>query len=283
MKTKFNNSTRQPARQAIQQFNNSGFTLIELLVVVVMLSALVTMLIITINPIKQLQKAKDARRQHDLLQIRNALDSYFNDLNCYPATLTIGGQFNKGATVYMQKTPQDPDYANGSASYAYEVDNTSSCSQWNVLYAKLSNSQNLQVSCSLSQMKDSNGNACVPTNYQALGYNYCVLSGKVNCDFISSNPLPSPVLPSSTPTPTPTPTPTSTSAPTPTSTPTSTPTPTATPTPTPPPFNCSPNYFAVSVGLCNSVTSNQCTIYGGSLTCYSGPGATVCSGNLCTQ
>ncbi len=197
------------------KFKTAGFTLIELLVVIIILSALVTMTLVAINPIRQISKAKDAQRQQDLVQLRNSLDTYLNDANCYPSTLTFGAQFANGGTVYMQKTPQDPDYANGRASYAYETESAGVCPQrqWNVLFAKLSNSQNLQVSCSLLQMKDSNGNVCVPTNYQSLGYNYCVLSGKVNCDYIAAHPLQGVSLPSSTPTPTSMPT--STSSPTP--------------------------------------------------------------------
>ena len=234
----------------------SGFTLIELLVVLVILSVLVTMTIISINPISQIAKAKDAQRQHDLLQIRNALDTYFNDANGYPASLTIGGQFKNGAAVYMQKIPQDPDYANGNASYAYETETTSSNPQWNVLFAKLSNPQNLQVSCSLLQMTDSAGKPCVPTNFQSLGYNYCALSGKVNCDYITANP----VQGISVPTPSPTSVPTST--------PTPTPTPSPTPTPTPP--TCLTGWTGCPGGgqTCNSISQSNCQQFGGSTPCW---------------
>ncbi len=249
------------------------------------MSILLTLLIVTINPIKQLQKARDAQRQHDVFQIRNSLDAYYNDKNCYPISLTMGAQFNSGSTVYIQKVPQDPDFSNNYPSYIYETNQSQFCPQWNIIFAKLSSTQSLQTSCALTQLKNTNGNDCLPTNYIDLGYNYCVISGKVDCDYVSANPLQPPLFATPTPTPVPTatPTPTPTSAPTPTPTSAPTPTPTPIPTPTPVPFNCSPNYFAVSAGLCNIVTSNQCTIYGGSLTCYSGPGTTTCSGNLCTQ
>ena len=244
------------------------------------------MAIITINPIRQLNKARDVRRQHDLTQIRSALDSYLSDTNCYPSSISMGGSFTQGSTVFLQTVPQDPDYgAAGAASYLYETDG-SSCPQWNVLFAKLVSASNLQTACALSSLSN-----CLPTNYQALGYNYCVVSGNVNCSYISSNPLPNPVVGTSTPVPTgtstptggPTATPTSTPLPTSSPTPTPLPTPTPSPTPTPPPFNCSPNYFAVSSNRCNSVVSNQCTIYGGTLVCYSAGGTNTCSGNICTQ
>lgn len=272
------------------KINNGGFTLIELIVVVAILSVLITMILVTINPVRQLEKAKDAQRQHDIFQIRNALDTYYNDNNHYPLPtgtwgFPFGSEFNSGSTVYLQKTPQDPDFSNGGDSYIYQVDGSSS-PQWNVLYAKLSSADNLQTSCPLLQLKNSSGGVCVPINYQSLGYNYCLPSGKVNCDYISSSMLPGP-LP--TPIPTSSSNPSSSPAPTslPTASPTSSPVPTVTPTPTPtpPPFDCSvTGYFAVSSGRCNSVTKDQCTIYPpGSLTCYSGPGTSSCSGNLCTK
>ena len=210
----------------------SGFTLIELVVVILILSVLVTISIVTINPIKQIQKAKDAQRQHDLSQIRNSLDNYYNDTNCYPTSLTMGSQFSSGSTIYIQKVPQDPDFLNGySDSYLYQTDKTQTCPQWNVLFAKLSSTEGVQTSCSLTQLTDSTGKQCVPVNYQSLGYNYCVLSGKVDCDYISANSLPPPLFATPIPTSIPTPTPVLT----PTPIPTPTPTPTATPIPTPNP------------------------------------------------
>ncbi len=243
------------------------------------------MAFVALNPVRQIEKAKDARRQHDLTQIRSSLDSYLSDRNCYPDSITMGGTLSRGSTVYMQTIPQDPDYSGGGASYLYETDG-SSCPQWNVLFAKLSTSENLQTSCALAQLSN-----CLPTNYTALGYNYCVVSGDVNCSYISTNPLPNPVTGSATPMPTPsasaTPLPTPSSSPTPSASPTPSPSPTSSPTPapspTPPPFNCSPNYYAVSSGRCNIVVPSQCYIYGGTLTCYSGPGTTTCTGQLCTQ
>jgi len=286
MKTKFNNST-------IQQFNNRGFTLIELVVVIFILSVLVTMSIVTLNPIKQLQKAKDAQRQHDLSQIRNSLDNYYSDNNHYPTSLTMGISLNSGSTVYIQKVPQDPDYLNGyGASYLYQTDIAQTNPQWNVLFAKLSSTQGVQTTCSLTQMTDSTGKQCVPINFKSLGYNYCVVSGKVDCDYIAANSLPSSsfATPAPTPVPTPTPIPTPTPVTTPTPTPIPTPTPVTTPTPTPVACDCSPNsYFAVSNGICNSIfPASQCDIYTPSsgLACYSVGSinsSPTCNGCRCTK
>ncbi len=183
---------------------------------------LITFLIVTINPIRQIQKAKNAQRQHDISQIINALDTYYSDKNCYPISLTMGAQFSSGSIIYMRKVPQDPDFSNGSnPSYLYQTD-TTQCPQWNVLFAKLSSAQDVQTSCPLTQLSD-----CLPVNYQSLGYNYCRLSGKVDCAYISANPLPAPLFATPTSTPVPTPTP-----PVPTPTGSGVPLPTPTPVPT---------------------------------------------------
>ena len=242
--------------------------------VIVMLSAFLLMAILILNPIAQLNKAKDAQRKQDLEQIRSALDTYYNDTGCYPALVPFGGEWKVGNTVYMKKVPQDPDCYTGGYCYVYQANNSGSCPQWNVLYTHLlvkMTATELQKSCPLRTV----------CGVLFTRYNYCIFSGNLDCTYIKTNPMPTPNV-SLTPTPTSTPAPTPT--PTPTPVPTPTPTPIPTPTPTSPPYNCSPNsYFAVSAGRCNSVSSNQCTIYGGTLTCYSGPGILNCSGFLCTQ
>jgi prepilin-type N-terminal cleavage/methylation domain-containing protein len=281
-RTLFN--SRNYGKSFLRRFANSkntylfGFTLIELLVVVIILSTLATMAVTIINPIKQLSKVKDAQREHDLVQIRNALDTFYSDSNCYPESLP-SGNFSQGSTVFLQKVPQDPDYSQGAnPSYAYLTDTSRGCPQWNVLFAKLSNAQNLQVSCSLSQLAN-----CLPTNYQSLGYNYCTVSGKVDCAYISANATqglssPAPTLP---PTPAPTAQPSITPSPTPVgATPSPTPigaTPAPTPAPTAPPPTCPENYYACTgtPAICNGLSTdpgNQCQVHGGTYSC-------VCSSN----
>ncbi len=237
-----------------------GFTLVELIVVIAILSVLMVAFFMLFNPLSQLDKAKDAQRKHDFEQIRNALDTYYNDNNCYPTKLQgvpFGSAWSAGSTVYMKKVPQDPDCSKTGYCFVYQTD-ASNCPQWNVLYTRLSRPTNSLTSCLMFQ-------AC---GYLQTKYNYCVMSGNVDCSYVKSNPLPTPL----TPTPGPTSAPIGGA--------------TSTPAPTQAPGNCSPNYFAVSSGLCNSVTSNNCTIYGGSLTCYSGASGsdpTKCTGFLCTQ
>jgi len=66
--------------------SGAGFTLIELLIVVAVLGILAAGIIIVMNPADQIRKAKDAQRKSDLFQIKNALETYYNDFGQYPAS-----------------------------------------------------------------------------------------------------------------------------------------------------------------------------------------------------
>ena len=161
-----------------------GFTLVELLVVVAMLASLFTLLLFIVNPLNQINKVKDATRQHDLATIKTALDAYYNDHGCYPLLLTFGNSFSQSNNIYMKLVPNDPDTT--TTAYVYQTDGTS-CPQWNVLYAKLkSNAIDVEgkTLCALNSRSN-----CVPLNYTALKYNYCAISGDVNCSYVSTSSL----------------------------------------------------------------------------------------------
>lgn len=217
-----------------------GFTLVELLVVIAMIGVMLSFLFLLLNPFKQIEKARDAQRQQNLKQINSALDTYYNDNNCFPLSLSFGSAWQQGSAVYMKKIPQDPNCASGSSCYAYITDTTSNCPAWNILFTKIYQSSVNVSTCALEQLSN-----CLPLNYAQSGYNYCVLSGKVDCAYISNISLPvnagAPVL---------------TLTPTigPTSTPTITPTPTLIPTPTP----CSKDYSCTGTILrCNIVPAGS--------------------------
>jgi type II secretory pathway pseudopilin PulG len=195
-----------------------------------MLGILLSFLLIFINPFKQIDKARDAQRIQNLKQINNSLDTYYNDNNCYPLSLTFGNSWQQGSAVYMKKIPQDPSCYTGGSCYAYVVD-SASCPQWNVIFAKLYSSSLNAPTCTLEQYSN-----CVPSNYAQSGYNYCVVSGEVDCAYINTTTLPA-------------------NAGAPTVTPTTAPTtaPTVTPTPTDVP-GCSKNYSCTGSPLrCNVI------------------------------
>lgn len=222
---------------------HNGFTLIELLVVIAMLGVLFLGLIFSLNPLAQYRKAQDSQREHDLEQIKQALDTYYNDTKCYPTALSALG------TKYLQKLPLDPT----GVSYAYQTDG-SSCPQWNVLYAALESTAIPQNACPLASQT-----SCLPKNYTTEKYNFCMPSGEVDCASIASGTISSSGLGGSGGSGGGT-----------------------NPTPTPSVISCpSNNYVACtgankcnSIGLVNGVPT-QCYGYGGTYQCYCGS----CSAN----
>ena len=194
---------------------SSGFTLIEVLVATTILATLVGGVLLSLNPIGQINKGRDAQRQADLQSIKTGLDLYYNDNKCYPTALPFGQEWRVNNTVYMKKVPQDPQCnEDGTGTcYRYRTDSgaANNCPQWNVVFAQLSRNSTLANACPLSSLSN-----CTPAGYSN-GQYACVLSGGVNCDLLASasiiggslesvSPTATPTLPPS-PTPTPTPTP----------------------------------------------------------------------------
>ncbi len=244
------------AVQAIKKSSQTGFTLVELVVVIIIVGVIFVSLAVLFNPIAQIARSQNATRQHDLEQIKSALDAYMSDTGCYPTSVGFGFSWSgSGGGVYMKKVPQDPTCnSDGTNCYVYQTDTTSSCPQWNVVYAKLASPIPKNTTCPL-QAKDN----CIPPNFSTINMNYCVLSGNTDCSYVASNPIVE-AVPSG---PVPTPTPVNQQQ-----------NPTNTPIPnTPTPATCAPgNYFACTgVGAqgCNAISpDNKCSVLGGNLQCY---------------
>jgi len=160
-----------------------------------MIGILSTVLIARLDPVGQINKAKDAQRQHDLTQIKTALDTYYNDHNRYPETLA---ELTLGNQPYIKALPKDP--STGS-DYVYALDNANP--QWDVLFTKLSRVPSNQNSCPVTSLP-----SC-PQYNATWG---CTMSGKVDCTYLTTSftlpdsgilPTSVPAPPTSTPTPTP--------------------------------------------------------------------------------
>ena len=126
--------------------------------------------VVILNPQLQIDRVKDAQRQNDISQIKTALDAYYNDNNCYPASLSgIGSQ-------YIVRLPKDPV---AKSDYFFEPE-AGVCPQWIMLYAKLARSQ--PSACRLVM-------GCQPVNYSSGNY-ACIALGNSNCAAISAYTIP---------------------------------------------------------------------------------------------
>jgi len=149
-----------------------GFTLIELLVVVGILGILAATLLVTINPLAQIQKSNDAQRKGDLESVQRALELYYNDNGSYPATLNWGNAW----TPYINKLPKDP-----VSTYSFVYFSTG---QAYYLYAHLQRGSSDTQSCN-------SGNACSGFSSGISGFPNSSACGAV-CNYGVTSPNVSP-------------------------------------------------------------------------------------------
>lgn len=96
--------------------NRKGFTLIELLLAMALMAILIVVFIASFSV--TLKRGRDQRRKNDLSQLQKALELYYEDNVTYPTFDIFLGPNKKFCktiacanteTVYMVKTPSDPD------------------------------------------------------------------------------------------------------------------------------------------------------------------------------
>lgn len=79
----------------------------ELLVIIAMVSILVLVSVVLINPVRQFQKGRDTQRRNTLKQLQGLIEQYYNDHGSYPDT---GG-------VWYSSEPDDLTYGNNSGDW----------------------------------------------------------------------------------------------------------------------------------------------------------------------
>ncbi len=112
--------------------NNKGFTLIEVLLVVAIIAILAGIVIIAVNPSKQLADSRNAQRRADVSTILNAVYQYSIDNGSIPAsvTTTAAEVCNTGGTCtgltdlsvltasgkYLVSIPKDPSTSTANST-----------------------------------------------------------------------------------------------------------------------------------------------------------------------
>lgn len=193
-KLRIGNSFFKISNRKSQFPTQKGFTLIEILVATTILATLAGGVLLTLNPIGQINKSQDVQRTSDLQAISTALDLYYHDTGCYPPdpsvdsvkSVPFGNAWRINNTVYMKKVPQDPKCSGTSGTcyhYRSDTNKNNSCPQWGVVFAQLSKNSTLVNACPLSTLSN-----CTPDGYSQGKY-ACVMQGAVNCSDLASTSL----------------------------------------------------------------------------------------------
>lgn len=109
-----------------------AFTLVEILIVLAVISSLLILGFLAVP--SQIKKARDAARKAHLNIMKNAINEYYQDTDCYPQTLPLcENPFMLADSIIKDTIPCDPF---SKQSYVY-VSEISQCPSWYQLYANL--------------------------------------------------------------------------------------------------------------------------------------------------
>ncbi len=142
-----------------------GISITELLIVVAVLAVLMIVFLAAFKPWTQQAKARDARRKSDLQKLKNPLEDYYNDNNCYPEALPTL------VSDYLGELPKDPDTGE---EYEYAWDEN--C-EWYRIYTTLeftADPEIVEVGCGAGCGPEGDDGTCE--------YNYGVSGGSVGLE-----------------------------------------------------------------------------------------------------
>jgi len=74
----------------LKKRRNKGFTLLEILLVIAAIGILAGIVIVAINPLRQIAKVRQAERASEINQLNKAIEQYNIAEGKYPDALTIG-------------------------------------------------------------------------------------------------------------------------------------------------------------------------------------------------
>ena len=126
----------------MSQTKNKGFTLLEILLVVAAIAILAGIVILAINPAKQLADTRNAQRKQDVVTISNAIYQYYIDSGSLPDNISTSateicatGNTTSTCTgasliplleltadeTYISSVPSDPNGTCAALGVCYEV------------------------------------------------------------------------------------------------------------------------------------------------------------------
>jgi prepilin-type N-terminal cleavage/methylation domain-containing protein len=88
--------------------NKKGFTILELSIVIVILTIISSLMFVSFNTARQVNR--DTKRVADVNEMQTALALYYRDWGRYPSTSAVTGgmAFASGTITYLSPWPQDP-------------------------------------------------------------------------------------------------------------------------------------------------------------------------------
>ncbi len=182
--------------------NSRAFTLVEVLIVVLIISIMVIVSLILLDPLLIVGKGYDAQRKGDLNRFKKQMEQYYSDKGCYPPLAEVcfsggtnGVLANKTSCIlcgsesgsptlspyYDKPLPCDPNYP--TYSYLYAINTSASagekaCPRSYSVFSKLSAPQDpdsMQLGCGEG--------GCGPNGS---GYDYGVTSPNISLKATSS-------------------------------------------------------------------------------------------------
>lgn len=133
--------------------NKKGFTLLEILLVIAAIGILAAIVIVAINPTRQLAQVRNSTRQSDVNNLSKALDQYLIDQGGYPTSITgeyveICAQDAPDCTgfldlqtalvpTYIAAIPSDPQATGNGSGYRVAVNSNNDAVSVDALNAEL--------------------------------------------------------------------------------------------------------------------------------------------------
>lgn len=135
----------------------SALTLMEILIFFSLVGILTIIILLTLNPKKQVEKSWDGKRKNELGQLKKILEDWYNDKQCYPKPNEIcydppvpvsDGSFtchicgnqrtSPSLSPYLSRLPCDPQHP--TKDFLYQVNNND-CPSWYKIYSYLSSKE----------------------------------------------------------------------------------------------------------------------------------------------